>query len=424
MHSIKVDDLGVISYINKDGALHPIASAFTSAEKPLKANGLLPQNYLYYGATIISNDCIELHFVILNVNRNDHKTWSINNMGQYQGQRDSSPSLSRGGKISHKLDFITNIDLFTATCRPFLNDLQIYFLLAHVLCLRSEARAFIDGLAPPGSQKHANVVENTGIENVHLLLVYNHCYARNIKPLDSLYAHRFAQIMHILPNVAPEHPRCMAVAFGSYQYHLAVIQGLLKIHQQVKPNDWVLVLQDDVLLHPEVNQSFLLESIMKEGACACYYFNPSINHNPSDNWPWNARIANSCYKQRDGTLGNGFEGPPIAFRDNEFTRGIGDVFALRADMIHSFVEMLGLYVSANTFPEVAIPTCLRLLRDSSCLPIGVFSGIYLWGEDRKKTGSDEWIKESFLNSSHMFIHPIKISRAVEILKLFGSPVSA
>jgi hypothetical protein len=418
MHSLIVDGANIVKYKSRDGELHDITSPFCGPDRPLRADKLLPRDFLYYGGTVIDDAHLELHFIKLRDKDIEHRSWTIDNNGVYVGQREIVLCLKNGARVTHELEFMTDIVAFTRVARQFLNDLQIYFLMGRVLGMHSEARSYIDSLAPDSCSELSNTQTESGQRKVHLLLVYNHCYARNISRLDFLYRHRFSEIYHILPNVAPSHPRCIAFPYGSYQYHLAVIRGLVEVRQQACPKDWVLVLQDDVLLHPRVNQFFLLDSVMTDDLSSSYYHELIINHTPTDNWYWNSRIANSCYMQSDGNLGNGFEGPSLLCDDNGFSRGIGDIFALKVGLINRFVEVLGLFASSNTFPEVAIPTSLRLLRDSTGMPVSMLPGCYLWGADRDQIRSDEWIKENFLNSDNLFLHPVKISRAKELLDLF------
>ena len=420
MHGVFISPGLEIQYLAQCGALLPISSPFTSAEAPLRADCCLAQDFLYYGASVLDNGCIELHFIQLSRGHHSHRSWFVDSQGKYLHERDSSPSLADRVAITHVLDHFTNLDVFAAVARRFLNDLQIYFLLEYVFGLRSQGQAYLDTLASslealhvPHVSQDASIVEDR--RNVHLLIVYNHCYARNISRLDLLYRKRFATVFHALPNVAPRHSRCCAVPFGSYQYHLAVVRGLEFVHQHVGDQDWILVIQDDVLLHPSVRAESLLSSMLTDSCCSSFYRKLRIGYNSLDSWAWNQRITNSCSHQADREKGNGFEGPPMLLDESRLSRGVADVFALHADCISPFNDILGCFASANVFPEVAIPTALRLLRDHTGRDISLFPGLYLWGEKRRQIQSDQWIKEDFVDSSLLFLHPVKLSRAEKII---------
>ena len=296
---------------------------------------------------------------------------------------------------------------FVAAARQRLNDCQIHAFL-RLAAGDVVAAAYLDGLAADHGPD--------GAAGCRLVVLFNHHYARNCRPIHDFYRRRFPDVDFVMPCVAPRHPRYFAYPFGSYQFH-GLVHGYLRDRLQIDSTgpQAYLFIQDDVLLHPRLSAGTVLDLLSGEHGGMF-----PVNHPYSLEavaWPWTARVANSLRKPMDPLVGNGFEGLTPAVSLQRLHHGVSDCFALRADLVPAFLDQLGPLVAANVFPEVAIPTSLFTAVRMAGLSVAVQPGRFLWGADRDKVRDPAFIAE-FLASDAAFVHPLKIATGDEaILRL-------
>ena len=292
--SIKIcDDLGV---------LHSIESPWSSFDNPLALDRVLPGNCIYFGASVSRQPgIILLHFLPLDSSRaSKYLTWNVSlDSGLYLSQYSSDFDIACPSFIDsldlHRTDGL----IFASIASKFFNDLVIYQFVKYVLRQPEAASHHINQYAPVAL---SSALGEQSIENqntsAHILVLYNHNYSRNIPALDNVYVDRFASVHHVLPSVCPAHYRCLCFPAGSYQYHILLFHALRHIHGLcLNSEDWIVIAQDDVMLHPSFNQHSFLGSLIDETSIVGFYHSLPINHIPSDSWSWNTRIANSCFDQ-------------------------------------------------------------------------------------------------------------------------------
>jgi hypothetical protein len=291
-----------------------------------------------------------------------------------------------------------------AAARKRLNDFQIYSLL-RLTAGTAAATAYLDGCAA----EHGPVTP----DGCRLVVIFNHHYARNCRPIHDLYRRRFPDIDFVMPCVAPRHPHYHAYPFGSYQFH-GLIHGYLRDRQRAAPDGpkACLFIQDDVFLHPRVSAAWICDLLAAEqGGLFPWDFPYSL---AATQWPWTARVANALERQRDPLVGNGFEGLTPGVLPGRLQHGVSDCFALRAELVPDFLDRLGPLVAANVFPEVAIPTALFAAVRAAGLTIAIRPGALLWNEDRRLASDPAYIAD-FLASDAVFLHPMKIASGDEAI---------
>jgi hypothetical protein len=390
------------------GEVSHIISPWSDCHNPLRLDRVMDGGWLYYAAYHSpTNDQIELCFVSI-YNLAKHVAWSLSLSGHYLGQCSYSVDLDSLYLQSRALIHYSPAPFFAKQVCRHHSDLAIYQFYKYIVGSDAAADSFLQSYIP---ESEPTLAEHRGGAAVHLLVIYNHNYSRNVPRIDAMYLHRFFSILHVLPNVAPPHPRCLSVPYGSYSYHVAVREGLKEIGRNlVNADDIVLVVQDDVMLHPRVCQQMILDDLIADGDCCAHPSRLVIQNVPDDAWAWNERITQSCTRPTDALVGSGFESMPLFFDPQLLYRGVSDVFALKCSLIADFLEFLGLYISRSVFPEASIPTALKLLcrkRGEGC---SSFDGIYLWGAARSSVEDDDWVRENLIDSSNLFLHPVKIAR--------------
>jgi len=287
---------------------------------------------------------------------------------------------------------------FVAAARRRLNDFQIHALL-RLTTGDATAAAYLDGLTADHGPD-----DTTGCR---LVVLFNHHYARNCRPIHDFYRRRFPAIDFVMPCVAPRHPHYFAYPFGSYQFH-GLVHGYLKDQHRedaAGPRAYLFI-QDDVLLHPRLSAAAVLD-LLAGGHGGMFPVDHPYSLAAVD-WPWTARVANSLERQMNPLYGNGFEGLEPAVPLKRLHHGVSDCFALRADLVPDFLDRLGPLVAANVFPEVAIPTALFTAVRTAGLSIAVRPGRFLWGESRDQVRDPAFIAE-FIASEAAFLHPLKIA---------------
>ena len=416
MSELEIGDDGLISARGQDGVLRPVISPWVEEEIGLRVDSLSGKMEIFFGASLGSGlDTIEIHFISLGASRlSTYTSWIISrDTGLPVSQDTHTFDFSSKNFMHNKLDYRTDPGTFASVAVRYLNDLVIYQFIKLVLKSPHAARRFMDSYAPSshGDSASSSSAVSDSKESALLLILYNHNYSRNIAKLDQIYSGRFKHVYHILPNVCPNHPRCLSFPAGSYQYHLLVYLALRHLQTVIThPNDWALVIQDDVMLHPRIDQASFLGQSFIANSVAAYYYDPSSNRVGNESWPWHKRIVDACLNQRDPLTGNGFEGMNSLYTPNRLLIGVGDFFALKSGGIGDFIELLGFYISQNVFPEASIPTTLKILSSMHGTDVGVMPGIYLWGSERENVNSSEWMENNFYNTDKVFIHPVKASK--------------
>lgn len=359
---------------------------------------------MYFGS-FVKDGNIFIDFVALR-GLSNFVRWRLSDEGKYIEHAQLSAAdvaiFSRAPDYNHTNDSNVIVD----NAQAFSNDLQIHSFLKYVLCDPAEAQAYLDGFRPKGFVPA--LVAPTAL---HAVLVFNHNYARNIPLLEQAYTGRFSTLTYVLPNAAPLSPRSMSVPAGSYSYHYMIHGAITRLldRDDADPEGWYLFLQDDVYLNRSFNAGQMARFFNGlEDACAGFYLDLNeVSWNHTNAWPWNKRVLTALESQKALVGGNGFEGYSAFFRKEHLVYGVGDIFLIKGCFLALFADILGNYMAQGVFPEVGIPSTLKILASLTARRVAYCKGEYRWREARKKIDID-YIK-SFDLTDCLFLHPVKSS---------------
>lgn len=121
------------------------------------------------------------------------------------------------------------------------------------------------------------------MNDVALLILFNHNYEKNIERLEGIYKNRFSNIYFIMPFYEGSKENVLAVYENSYYFQAYITQAL----KQLKDRKFVhyIFIGDDLILNPEINEINYKElfSIGRHDAFIPDFF--TLN-NPSETKPY------------------------------------------------------------------------------------------------------------------------------------------
>lgn len=395
--------------VDLDGFEANILSPWSDHDNPLSCDRLMEGGWLYLGS-FADDNILYIDFVSIN-GFDEIARWRVDQAGKYLDQsRFSSARIGLSERYPNYTHTNTpqNLALYA---RGKSNDLQIYLAIRYLLRDADAAAAVMNAHRPDQDSAYHPARIAPDSTNINLIVIFNHNYARNIPRLDAIYSGRFTSATYILPNVAPDSPRCLSFPVGSYSYHTLIFHGIDNLLKRgaVDENAWYFFTQDDVYLNKNFSQNNVSRFFTPTKEYSSFYYDNPLTRkwSYSSDWSWSTRVLNSLEKQRHPTYGNGFEGFKPLMQNDVLSKGVGDLFAIRGACLHEFSVILGNYIGQNIFPEVSIPSTLRNLAVITDTKIGLFQGEYLWGEDRKKIKPD--YVQAFDSSGKLFLHPVKMA---------------
>jgi hypothetical protein len=302
------------------------------------------------------------------------------------------------------------------------------------------------------------------MNDVALIIIYNHQYNDNIEILEQIYKDRFSNIYHLVPFYSGKKANVIAVYDCSYYFQGYVAQGLKSFFNERYLHYFFIA--DDLILNPVISETnYNLHLNLEYNTC----FIPRLStiNESKDYWASNLN-AYQFNKMRQGVeVMNqlpdyskalqllkiyGLENKPLLFnqiwgkpniiksrikkiigkrlysliRNKELlnqkynlsyplVRSYSDIFVISSDSIHEFCHYCGIFSVLQLFVELAVPTSL------------VFSAKKIVTEkDLLLRGKALWTKEEHLNLNQynnklqnllnnfplgqLYIHPIKLSK--------------
>lgn len=91
------------------------------------------------------------------------------------------------------------------------------------------------------------------MNNVALVIIYNHNYEKNIERIEKIYVDRFDNIYHLMPFFRGKKNNVIPIYENSYYFQGFVTQFYNQINY--KKFDHYFFLADDLLLNPKINQN-------------------------------------------------------------------------------------------------------------------------------------------------------------------------
>jgi hypothetical protein len=397
-------------YLERNGSSFDIVSPCSGPNRPLSAVRVTGDGWMYFGS-FAKDGSIFIDFIALR-GLSNFVRWRLSDEGKYIEHAELSAAdvaiFGRPPEYSHT----SKSSVIVGHAQSFSNDLQIYSFLRYVLGDPAQAQVYLDGFCPKNFAPA--LMAPTAL---HAVLLFNHNYARNIPLLERLYSGRFSTLTYVLPNAAPLSPRSMSVPAGSYSYHYMIHGAISRMldRDEADPEGWYLFLQDDVYL----NRSFNVAQMARffdglENACAAFYLDlAEVSWKHTDTGPWNKRVLTALENQKALVGGNGFEGYSAFFRKEHLVCGVADIFLIKGSFLALFADILGNYMSQGVFPEVGIPSTLKILASLTEKRVAHCRGEYLWRETRKVVDKD--YIQSFDKTDCLFLHPVKSSLLKKIV---------
>ena len=302
------------------------------------------------------------------------------------------------------------------------------------------------------------------MNDVALIIIYNHRYDKNIDIIEKLYKDRFSYIYHLVPFYNGNKANVIPTYESSYYFQGYIAQGFKSFFHERFSHYFFL--GDDVLLNPKINERNYIEHLrLKES----YDFLPNfINITEAGNtWPrFDEAFAYNPFNSgaevekelpdRNSALESfkkhGLEIKSLSFKQKVkreknwkwynvtqlFKIGIwnmrsvknrnktynlpypvvgsyADIFVISSKVIKQFCHYCGVFAATNLFVELAIPTALVLTSDNIITESEIsLKGQVMWTENDSQflEKYNKQLKE-LLNdfpSTSLYIHPIKLSK--------------
>ncbi len=297
------------------------------------------------------------------------------------------------------------------------------------------------------------------MNNVALIILYNHRYDKNIPVLEHLYHSRFSHIYHLVPFYDGDKPNVIPV-YGNSRRFQAYINQAYKALLPLKYEHYMFV-ADDLYLNPSINETNYLDIFkLKEG----YSFIPEFRelHKVQKWWPRTQEAYLFSLKVDGVELGNelpsydeaiqlykqnNIDFQPLlarhAFRRLSETRGgktftrwlwsklryfhkrrfnieyplvgaYSDIICIHKDCLPKFSHYCGIFDATELFVELAIPSALALSTDKIITEEKMdLKGRPLWTkkdlEELNKYHYDlDELNENF-PAEILYYHPVKLS---------------
>jgi hypothetical protein len=306
------------------------------------------------------------------------------------------------------------------------------------------------------------------MNEVALVIIYNHRYDKNIEVLEKIYRGRFSNIYHLMPFYDGCKSNVIPVYENSYYFQGYLSQGV-KIFFHEKFTHYFFI-GDDVLLNPAINEKNYAEHVnIEKDDCFLPGF---INlHERDDQW---ARIrdayrhtlhvrgveVNNLYPDYDTAMQyfskHGLCVKPLSFdqvtekqlcpknfqfkykyfkkfsmylfyelrrlkNKNKkyvlpypFIGSYSDIFIVSSSTIKLFCHYCGLLAATKLFVEIGLPTALVLSASKIITEKDLkLQGQALWKNDLKVLEKYEWKLRNLLDNfplNNLYLHPIKLSK--------------
>src|SRR5512133_1118315 len=107
-----------------------------------------------------------------------------------------------------------------------------------------------------------------GSQKTCLVVVYNHNFEKNIPVIRGMYSGRFSSVVQLMPFYRGKDPDVIRVFGNSFHFHAFIAQARKSLLSF--DCDRYLVIGDDLVLNPNINESTLASTMLLEGK-KCFY---------------------------------------------------------------------------------------------------------------------------------------------------------
>lgn len=301
------------------------------------------------------------------------------------------------------------------------------------------------------------------IENIVLLVVYNHRYDQNIDKVERLYRDKFKSIYHIIPFYDGEHENVLAVYESSFYFSGYVAQAKKQLDNRGVFFRHYFIIADDMVLNPIIDEksyaeiftlddqtSFLpglsdfahIDFFSWDRAFEALSYNPKLRGVEIQQILPEIPVAIEKFISRGlsydvcGTFSlqslRIFKHPLRTLRalsiiflalkrkgtlrlDYPLVSGYADIFIVSGNVMDQFCTYAGAFAATNLFVEIAVPTAMVLSANKLVQEVDLkLNGRALWSKDDLSVLDKYQYKINNLlddfPSSYLYLHPIKLSK--------------
>lgn len=311
------------------------------------------------------------------------------------------------------------------------------------------------------------MAKEDNMNQVALIIIYNHQYNDNIEVLETIYKGRFSNIYHLVPFYSGEKSNVIPVFENSLYFQGYVAQGMKSYYRQEYTHYFFI--GDDVILNPIINEDNYNKYLnLEKYTCFC----PELIslHTRNDGWhrvydafKYNLDVPIVEVSSQLPTYNEalkafqkfGLELKPLSLRQTwkqsssiqgyiykiisedylyrirktKIIRGkiryvpeyplvgsYADIFIVSSNAIKQFCHYCGVFAATRLHVELAISTSLVLsASEIVCEKDLEWRGLVLWGPKDRKNLEDRYrcnLHELFQNfpKESLYIHPVKLSK--------------
>jgi hypothetical protein len=285
-----------------------------------------------------------------------------------------------------------------------------------------------------------------------LIIIFNHRYDKNLKPLRELYKEKFSDIYFLVPFYDGDDKDVIPV-FNSSYYFQGYIQEALPKYFRDRYSHYIFI-GDDLILNPDLNEDNIVNKLKLEDGKS-YIPNPRSITDPKF-WGHNKKIVDfdlnakgiecSTYlpnKKEALEKLQGFGKIKRYFRISQVIRLIdrpsaykyifklkwfrfplsypllmaySDILIVSDSTIRKFCYYSGIFASLRLFVESAIPTALALSTDKIITNKDIdYEDGALWTKKEianieNKYGKNLKVLMNEYPKEFLYLHPIKLSK--------------
>lgn len=302
------------------------------------------------------------------------------------------------------------------------------------------------------------------MNEVALIIIYNHRYDVNIERLEAIYGERFSSIYHLVPFYDGTKPNVIAVYESSHYFQGYVAQGLSTYFDD--RFEHYFFIGDDLLLNPAINEKNYKECLQLDDHAS---FIPGLINLHEADRGW-ARVG-EAFEWTPATAGveagkelpgndealkrfkhHGLSIAPLSYTqlfnapkkpslmqvkerlhyykaaaDRKYAMdqqyhlsypligAYSDIFVIPSSIIKKFCHYCGVFAATRLFVELAIPTAMVLASEKIVEEkVLAYRGRPLWTkEDYEILDKYQYSLEKLLKEfpdNYLYIHPVKLSK--------------
>ncbi len=122
-------------------------------------------------------------------------------------------------------------------------------------------------------------------KKVALIVIYNHNFEKNIEKIKTIYGARFSTILQLMPFYRGDDPSVIGIYEASWQFNGYLAQALPRLLQEHGCSHY-LIIGDDLILHPDLNEGNVCEKLGLDADTAYIHKMTMIDDIGLQDWYW------------------------------------------------------------------------------------------------------------------------------------------